>query len=54
MPIVALAFHEQIAIEKLNRYFTAGNGAGGDSRAISCPSCSLSFAIVLVNREDGK
>jgi hypothetical protein len=51
MPIVALAFHEHMATEKLNRYF-ATNAAGGESRGISCPDCSLAFAVVLVNRED--
>jgi hypothetical protein len=48
--IVALAFHEQIAMEKLNQYFAA-HEAAGESRAINCPKCSLGFALVLVNRE---
>jgi len=51
MPIVALAFHEQIAMEKLNQYFSA-HEAAGESRAINCPRCSLGFAMVLVDREN--
>jgi hypothetical protein len=54
MPIVALAFHEHLAMDKLNQYFTAASAAGGESRAISCPKCSLAFAVVLVNREDAR
>jgi hypothetical protein len=52
MPIVALAFHEQLAMDKLNNYFAAAEAAGGESRATSCSKCSLAFAIVLVNRAD--
>jgi hypothetical protein len=52
MPIVAIAFHEQLAMERLNNYFAAAEAAGGESRAINCQKCSLVFAIVLVNRAD--
>jgi hypothetical protein len=52
MPVVALAYHENIAVEKLDRYFAAPSAAGGDSRAITCSKCSLAFAVVLVNRAD--
>ena len=52
MPIVALAFHENVAMEKLERYFAAAEAAGGESRAMTCPKCSLAFAVVLVNRRD--
>lgn len=54
MPIVALAFHEQLAMEKLNRYFASAAAAGGESRPMTCPKCSLEFAVVLVNRADNK
>jgi hypothetical protein len=50
--IVALAFHEHIAMEKLNRYFTSAATAGGETRPTNCSKCSLGFAVVLVNRED--
>ena len=52
MPIVALAFHENVAMEKLDRYFAAAGAAGGESHAINCSKCSLAFAVVLVNRGD--
>jgi hypothetical protein len=50
MPIVAIAYHENIAIEELNRYFAAAAASGGDSRATKCSKCALAFAVVLVNR----
>jgi hypothetical protein len=50
MPVVALAYHENVAVEKLNRYFAAAAASGGDSRATTCSKCSLAFAVVLVNR----
>ena len=52
MPIVALAFHEHLALEKLNRYFESAESAGGETRPTTCSKCSLEFAIVLVNRVD--
>jgi hypothetical protein len=51
MGIVALAFHEQIAMEQLNNYF-ASRGGGSESHATTCSKCSLAFAVVLVNRAD--
>lgn len=50
MPIVALAFHEQVAMERLDRYFI--QPSGGETRPTNCSKCSLGFAIVLVNRAD--
>jgi hypothetical protein len=54
VPIVALAFHEHLALEKIERYFASGQAASGEARAISCPKCSLSFGVVLVNHNDKK
>jgi hypothetical protein len=54
MPIVALAFHEHLALEKLNRYFESAEAASGESRPTTCSKCSLEFAIVFVNRADKK
>jgi hypothetical protein len=54
MPIVAFAFHEQVAIEKLDSYFASAAAAGGETRAIQCSKCSLTFAVILVKREDEK
>jgi hypothetical protein len=52
MPIVALAFHEHIAMEKLDRYFESAAASGSETRPLNCAKCSLGFAVVLVNRED--
>lgn len=53
MPVVALAFHEQLAIEKLNEYFRSPEAsARSESRAVDCKNCALTFAVVLVNRND--
>jgi hypothetical protein len=46
MPIVALAFHEHIAMEKLDVYFVAPQSAG-ETRPAKCGKCSLEFAVVL-------
>jgi hypothetical protein len=56
MPVVALAYHENIAVEKLNRYFATATAAGGDSRAITCSKCSLAFGVVrgIVNFAKGR
>lgn len=50
--IVALAFHEHVAMEKLNRYFESAVKAGGETCPTNCSKCSLGFAVILVNHED--
>jgi hypothetical protein len=50
--IVALAFHEHIAMAKLNRFFESAATPGGETRPVNCSKCSLGFAVVLINRED--
>jgi hypothetical protein len=52
MPIVALAFHEELARERLERYFDSVQTAGGASGCVKCAKCGVSFAIILVNRAD--
>jgi hypothetical protein len=52
MPIVALAFHEHVAMEKLDRYFASSRTAGGEARPTQCSKCALGFAVILVNRND--
>lgn len=52
MPIVALAFHEHVAMEKLDRYFESALTEGGETRPLNCAKCSLGFAVVLVNGKD--
>jgi hypothetical protein len=52
MPIVALAFHEELAKERLERYFDSVRTSGGASGCVKCAKCGVSFAIILVNRAD--
>lgn len=53
MPVIALAFHEQVAMEKVNEYYRSPRAsARSETRAITCKSCSLTFAVVLINRDD--
>jgi hypothetical protein len=55
MPVVALAFHEHLAMEKLNDYYRSPNASTrSETRAITCKNCALSFAILLVNRDDNQ
>jgi hypothetical protein len=54
MPIVAYAFHEQLAMERLNSYFAADEAANSETRPTYCPKCSLRFGLLLVNRADDK
>jgi hypothetical protein len=40
-------------MEKLNDYYRSPNAsARSETQAIACKNCSLSFAVVLVNRDD--
>jgi hypothetical protein len=52
MAIVALAFHEELAKERLERYFDSVQTAGGASGCVKCAKCGVSFAIIFVNRAD--
>ena len=52
MPIVALAFHEELARERLNRYFDCVQPAGGAAGCVSCPKCGVPFTLICVNRAD--
>jgi hypothetical protein len=54
MPIVALAFHEQLARDRLERYFDSVQPAGGSAGCVSCPKCGVAFSIIYVNRVDEK
>ena len=51
MPIVAIAFREELAQERLERYFDSFQPAGG---CVKCPQCRLSFTVIFVNRADRK
>jgi hypothetical protein len=50
---VAIAFHEEKAMQKLADYFTTRHKSTCETRPTVCSNCSLTFAVVLVNRADG-
>jgi hypothetical protein len=53
MSVVALAFHEQLATEKLDAHYRSpGSSARSDTCATACRKCRLTFAVVLLNRAD--
>ena len=52
MPVVAYAFHEHVAIDKLNEYYLASLSAPYETRTVGCRRCALAFAVLLVDRYD--
>jgi hypothetical protein len=49
MSIRAIAFHESLAIEKLEDLFTSPESrALAETQALACSKCNLGFAAVLV------
>jgi hypothetical protein len=51
--VVAFAFHEHLAMEKLNEHYRSPRAsARSETRAVLCKNCGLTFAVVLVNRDD--
>jgi hypothetical protein len=48
----AIAFHEQIAMDRLVSYYTAIHTSAFETQPTICSNCSLTFAVVLVNRAD--
>jgi hypothetical protein len=53
MPFRALAFHPDVALEKLHEFFAdeAAQMNASTSSAV-CPRCGLEFTIVFVNKTD--
>lgn len=53
MSIRAIAFHESLAIEKLEDLFTSPESrALAETQALTCSKCNLGFAAVLVANGD--
>jgi len=51
MSIRAVAFHESLALEKLEEFFTSPEShAMAETQAVACSKCNLGFAVVLVAR----
>jgi hypothetical protein len=49
---VAIAFQEEIAMQKLTEFFTASAKFPFETLPAVCSNCSLTFTVVLVNRAD--
>jgi hypothetical protein len=53
MSIRAIAFHEAIAMEKMDEYFhSPESGIQSETQAGKCVKCNLAFAIILVVKND--
>lgn len=53
MSIRAIAFHEAIAMEKMDEYFHSPESElQSETQAGKCVQCNLAFAIVLVVKSD--
>jgi hypothetical protein len=53
MPVLAVAFHPDVALERLHEYFSASDAqscAGMGSG--ECARCGLMFAVVIPRRSD--
>jgi hypothetical protein len=49
MSIRAIAFHESLALEKLEDFFTSPESHTlAETQALACSKCNLTFAAVLV------
>ena len=51
MGIRAIAYHESVAMERLEKYFNGESSSGAGSSATKCDSCNLTFAVVLPARD---
>jgi hypothetical protein len=51
MPIRAIAYHESIAMERLEKYFDGESGSLSDSTSTKCDRCDIAFAVVLPARD---
>jgi hypothetical protein len=55
MPILAVAFHEQLAGRKLRELYASPQaGAETKQSVIFCTKCLTEFAAVLMDRNDGQ
>jgi hypothetical protein len=52
MRICAIAYHETVAMGRLEKYFEGKNGRFAGSSAAKCEQCNLAFAVVLPTRDD--
>jgi hypothetical protein len=53
MPVLAVAFHPDVALERLHEYFsTPDAGSCAAMGSGECARCGLMFAIVMLQRSD--
>jgi hypothetical protein len=50
MGISAIAYHESVAMERLEKYFDGETGSLSDSTSTKCHRCETVFAVVLPAR----
>jgi hypothetical protein len=53
MTLRALAFHRDVALDKLHEYFASDEAqAHASTTSATCPRCGVEFAIVFADRND--
>jgi hypothetical protein len=53
MPLRALAFHRDVALDKLHEYFASEDAQQrASTTSATCPRCGAEFAIVFADRND--
>jgi hypothetical protein len=53
MPLRALAFHRDIALDKLHEYFASEDAQGhAATTSAECPRCGVEFTIMLIEKND--
>lgn len=53
MGIKAVAFHETIAVERIDRLFTSPKmRAAIGAQTVGCSACNAKFAVVLLDKSD--
>jgi hypothetical protein len=51
MAIRAIAYHESVAMERLEKYFDGESGSLAGSTSTKCDGCDIIFAVVLPARD---
>jgi hypothetical protein len=52
MVIRAIAYHESVAMKRLEKYFDGESGSHASSSTAKCGACNLMFAVVLPARDN--
>jgi hypothetical protein len=53
MPVVAIAFHNAVAPDKLNDLFSSDEVVSrSQTKSINSPKCGLFFAVVVTQKDD--